>query len=273
MNKNKMGKSFIFPDSLILAIGYIYYSFLLPYRQTEGMIKATGKSLPEKPSSYSHICKRSNVDIRNNNRSASDDDNDDDDHIVISVDSNGAKVTNRGQCMDEKWNVQNTKGYLKIHLAVNIKTKEILALEVTDEKVQDGKMLKKLVDTVLNIASTTNHMIHHTFLGDGAFDSNSNFQYLEVKKKIIPRIKVRKNSVVSPENDELRNKEVIRQQTKEDLHKWKKKRMYGHRWMAKETAFSTQKSTFGEYVSATKFKNLVKEMMIKVSLYNLFGRI
>jgi hypothetical protein len=29
------------------------------------------------------------------------------------------------------------KGYLKIHVDVNIKTKEILALEVTDEKVHD----------------------------------------------------------------------------------------------------------------------------------------
>jgi hypothetical protein len=57
------------------------------------------------------------------------------------------------------------------------------------------------------------------------------------------------------------------------LHKWKKKRKYGHRWMAKETAFSTFKRTFGEYVSATKFKNMVKEMMVKVSLYNLFRRV
>ena len=40
------------------------------------------------------------------------------------------------------------KGYLKIHIAVNIKTKEILALEVTDEKVHDSKMLKKLINQV-----------------------------------------------------------------------------------------------------------------------------
>ncbi|MBA3978515.1 MAG: transposase, partial [Nitrosopumilus sp.] len=57
MNKNKMGKPFIFPNSFILAIGYVRYSFHLPYRQTEGIIKATGKSLPSKPS-YGHICKR-----------------------------------------------------------------------------------------------------------------------------------------------------------------------------------------------------------------------
>ena len=43
-------------------------------------------------------------------------------------------------------------------------------------------------------------------------------------------------------------------------------------WMA-ETAFSSIKRMFGEYVYATKFDNRVKEMMIKVSLYNLFRRI
>ncbi len=36
--------------------------------------------------------------------------------------------------MQDKWNVKDKKGYLKIHVAVNIKTKEILALKVTDEK-------------------------------------------------------------------------------------------------------------------------------------------
>ena len=36
--------------------------------------------------------------------------------------------------MQEKWQLKK-KGYIKIHVAVDIKTKEILALEVTDEKV------------------------------------------------------------------------------------------------------------------------------------------
>jgi hypothetical protein len=67
---------------------------------------------------------------------------DDDDGIVIALDSTGIKVTNRGQWMQEKWNIKKEKGYLKIHIAVNIKTKEILALEVTDEKVHDGKIME-----------------------------------------------------------------------------------------------------------------------------------
>jgi hypothetical protein len=46
MNENKSGKKYQFPDSFILVIGYIRLCFHLPYRQTEGIIKATGKSLP-----------------------------------------------------------------------------------------------------------------------------------------------------------------------------------------------------------------------------------
>jgi hypothetical protein len=37
-----------------------------------------------------------------------------------------------------------------------------------------------------------------------------------------------------------------------------------------ETAFSSIKRMFGEYVSARRFPNMVKEMLVKVSLYNMF---
>ena len=37
-----------------------------------------------------------------------------------------------------------------------------------------------------------------------------------------------------------------------------------------ETVFSSMKRMFGEYVSARRFPNMVKEMILKVSLYNLF---
>lgn len=268
MNDGKKGKPFVFPNSFILAIGYIRYSFHLPYRQTEGIIKAIGKRLPDKPS-YGHICKRINrlnIDIKKRGYT-----NEDDDYVIVSIDSSGVKVTNRGQWMNEKWNVQNkNKGYLKIHIAVDIKTKEILALDVTDEKTYGGKILKKLVNHILDSSNREPNMIKiKSILADGAYDSNANFKYLQ-EKRIKPGIKIRKNSIVSPKNNRLRNKEVIRQ-TKDQL-KWKKKRKYGHRWMA-ETTFSTLKRTFGEYVSATRFQNMVKEMMIKVSLYNLFRRL
>ena len=63
--------------------------------------------------------------------------------IVIALDSTGIKVSNRGEWIRHKWHVR--KGYLKIHVAVDIKRKRILSLEVTSE-VHDGRILKKLVD-------------------------------------------------------------------------------------------------------------------------------
>ena len=265
MNEGKKCKPFVFPNSFILAIGYIRYSLHLPYRQTEGIIKATGKRLPSESPSYGHIYKRINklnIDIKREQM------DDDDDYVVISIDSTGIKVTNRGQWMSEKWSKQK-RGYLKIHIAVDIKTKEILALELTDEKIHDGKVMRRLVNNILNLSETNTVIKIKSVLADGAYDSNTNFRYIQ-EKKITPGIKVRKNSIISSRNNRLRNKET-RLQSKDYL-KWKKKRKYGHRWMA-ETAFSTIKRTFGEYTSATKFENMIKEIMIKVSLYNLFRRI
>jgi hypothetical protein len=37
-----------------------------------------------------------------------------------------------------------------------------------------------------------------------------------------------------------------------------------------ETVFSSLKRTFGEYVTAKRFPNIVKETILKASLYNLF---
>jgi len=58
---------------------------------------------------------------------------------VIAVNSTGIKVSNRGEWMVHKWNVK--KGYLKIHVAVDIKKKRILSLHVTTKNVHDENVL------------------------------------------------------------------------------------------------------------------------------------
>ena len=73
-----------------------------------------------------------------------------DEYIVIAIDSTGIKVTNRGQWMKEKWNVRNNKkGYLKIHIAVDVKTKKILSIRVTDEHIHDSKALPELIENII----------------------------------------------------------------------------------------------------------------------------
>jgi DDE family transposase len=57
--------------------------------------------------------------------------------------------------MRDKWHIKK-KGYLKIHIAVNVKTKKILSIQVTDdEHVHDSKALPGLVDDVIKSDSMT----------------------------------------------------------------------------------------------------------------------
>ena len=83
---------------------------------------------------------------------------------------------------------------------------------------------------------------------------------------ILPCIKVRNNARLRwKKEDILRNLSVLAQRN--DLQKWKDSVSYGQRWIV-ETVFSCIKRMFGEHVYSIKFKNMVKEMMLKASLYN-----
>ena len=141
MNKNKEGRKFVYPDSFIKLLGYMRAYFHLPYRQTEGVVREhASNTLPSIPD-YSNICRRINrLDIKISRHDKSNLHNDD--YFVIAIDSTGIKVTNRGEWIRHKWNVK--RGYLKIHVAVDIKKKKILSLQVTSEQVHDGKVLPEL---------------------------------------------------------------------------------------------------------------------------------
>jgi hypothetical protein len=109
MNENKKGKKYKFPDSFILIISHIRVYLHLPYRQTEGIIKATvGKNLPDHPS-YSQICRRglNKLDVPSNRTNI---DDDDDVVIIAAADSTGIKITNRrlGGC-NKRSGMQKTR--------------------------------------------------------------------------------------------------------------------------------------------------------------------
>lgn len=156
---------------------------------------------------------------------------------------------------------KNKKRIYQIHVAVDIRTKKIVSMSTTKEDVHGGKMLKELADNV-----SKNHNIKKV-MADGGYDTKNNFSYLE-EMKIIPVIKVRRNSSVKNNIKCIPRKLSVIQQLK-DLKRWKKRHRYGMRWMA-ETAFSSIKRTFGEHVSSVKWNNIVNELMLKASIYNLF---
>ena len=54
-----------------------------------------------------------------------------------------------------------------------------------------------------------------------------------------------------------------------DYTRWKYKYNYNKRWII-ESVYSSFKRIFGEYIKSVKWKNIIKELMIKAYAYNLF---
>jgi hypothetical protein len=261
MNKDKVGEPFHYPNTFLLLLGYAKVYFHLPYRQTEGIAQGHAKGKVPSIPDFTTISRRINkldIQIKEDNK----DEEFEDEYIVIAMDSTGIKVTNRGQWMKDKWNVRK-KGYLKIHIAVNVKSKKILSIKVTDEHVHDSKALPELVEDI--IKSNKKITIGKLF-ADGAYEGNDIFRYLSADNGILPCIKVRKNARVRwKKGNFLRNLSVLTQRN--DLQRWKDSVSYGQRWIV-ETVFSVIKRMFGEYVYSVRLKNMIQEMTLKASLYN-----
>ena len=157
------------------------------------------------------------------------------------------------------WKVKN--GYLKIHFAVDIKTKQVVSMDVSSEKVHDGKRLKRLVN------KAEENVRVRRVLADGAYDSKANFNFL-AQRGIKPVIRIRKSSVPRSNGSYARKMAVIEQQAFRPKA-WSRIHRFGYRWRV-EGVFSCIKRIFGEYVTARKFVNMAKEMAMKASIYNGF---
>ncbi len=183
---------------------------------------------------------------------------DPDEDVTIAVDSTGIKVSNRGEWIRQMWAVK--RGFIKVHLAVDVKTGKILSMEVTKDDVHDRRMLVPLVEGASSKASVTRA------IADGAYDSREIFSYLD-SKGIEPVVKVRKDASVHSLGC-MPRKLVVMEQLR-DRERWKRRHGYGQRARV-ESAISSFKRTFGEHITSVKWENMVNELLLKAQVYNLF---
>jgi len=255
MNEDKEGARFRYPDSFIRLLLFMHAYLHLPYRQLEGFTKALARYVkglrPPDHSSIQWRAEKLPIKLDNAVMHSNED-------VIIAVDATGVKVSNRGDWMRHQW--KRRRGFLKIHIAVDVKEKRILSFQVTDERVGDGRMLEPLVEEASEKAGVVET------LGDGAYDTSRNFLYL-AQKRIRPCIKARRPTRGKPSGCITRKLAI--QQYLSDPEGWKRDHSYGRRWMA-ETTISSYKRMFGEHVSAKKMTNMIRELTTKANLYNLF---
>jgi Transposase DDE domain len=81
-------------------------------------------------------------------------------HLLI--DSTGLKLFGQGEWLNEKHGTRTRRSWHKLHLGVNADSGEIVAAELTTNKVDDGSQVGPLLDQVAGPVAS--------FTGDGAYD-------------------------------------------------------------------------------------------------------
>jgi hypothetical protein len=247
MNQGKNGRPFKYPETFIQFSGLMYTFLHLPYRQLEGYLQALSGFIPElRSADYTTLWQRItkiklNVPIPEND-------------IVVAVDSTGMKVTNRGDWMREKHGVEH-KGWIKVHIAVDAKTRKPVTFEITDERTTDHEMVKPLLEK-LNLEDA---------LMDGAYDKEDVFKFLKEKGVGDPGIKIRKNAIVKAGSERA---ESVLQFQKYGYNSWRIVHQYGRRWAA-ESVFSAIKRIFGETVRAKSTEQMFNEVRRMLAFYSI----
>ena len=242
---------------------FLKFALRLPYRQKEGVARETFRELGIKIPNFrtlyyrlskGEFCLKEFAQVEELPQD-----------FVIVLDSSGLKVTNRGEWLRRRCGKRARKGWIKIHVAFDLGSKQVVELEVTDERTPDCKKAIELVKGVKEKAEKKERRIKKVIADAGAgYDTHEFFRYLG-KEKIESAVMVRRGAKIrgNPYRDR-----VIRA-IRRGKRKWKESVGYGKRWLV-EGFFSSFKRWFGEYVSSVRFENIRKELVFKVAIANMF---
>lgn len=254
MNHAKEGRPYRLTDTYIHFLTAVRYLYGMPYRQLEGFTRGLHRLLPRlPPGDYSGLRKRSLSRSPDPYRALKETD----EPITIAVDSTGVKVHRAGGWVERKHGKK--KRYVKLHFAVDVESKEVVAMTVSTDDIQDIKVFPELVEE-----AEEGRRIKEA-LGDGAYDSGMVYEMLEARG-IEAVIKPRKNSRLDTASPARRR--AVEEFLDLGYEALAGERGYGRRWMA-ETAFSTFNRMFGEHSMARTMENITRELTAKVALYNM----
>ena len=286
-NRNKVGAPFQYAESLFAALAVVKSMTGLPYRHLQGMLIET-LGYWDAPC-YATIYRRFQALEVKRNGNAFTVTGGGTVLIRLAVDSTGLKQHNREEWIRHKWRIQ--RGFVKLHVMVDVDTKKILAVQVTDDRTGDSPMLIPLLDEALEVVTQTGQAqdsatnLEDTgccLYGDAAYASRNNVtacrdrsvdSCIKLKVSSLARgkgtgdawgIAVREQLGGSADSHVWKMSDDEKRRFREE---WKKKVEYGKRWLV-ETMFSAFKRMFGEHLYSLKWKNMVQEVRIKVATYN-----
>lgn len=256
MNKNKVGRPYIYPNSLI-QLQAIWHAQNMPYRTIKGLTKQLCRMahLPAY-NDYSTINRRVNkLNIVMDPTLG--------ENEVLFCDGSGFQATAGGEYLRSKYGKKN-RCWIQAIVIGSSKTKEPVSFEIRLKPISEPESAKRQLDNFVDSGVEIG-----AFGGDGGFDKISLWNYLE-EHKIRPIIKSQKNA--RNDGDSPTRNEQVNNLRENGYKSWANETNYGTRWPATEGIFSAVKRIFGEQVAGTSEIGMVQETKIKLWAYKSMKR-
>lgn len=259
--KKGRGRPMEFSDKFIEMLLMIKIHFHLPYRQLEGFTHSLLEQMKRlaKVPTYSLTCKRAKQLAfclpKLSSRQPT----------TIIVDATGIKVQGEGEWKVKVHGKGRPRKWIKIHVAIDAKTQEIVGEVTTEATIDDGKAFPDVMNQVSGRIKTV--------IGDGAYDDKKVREIIKQKggRALIPPPK----NAVCHQIDSNRDEAVLvirgfgGDKTAKSI--WGKLTGYSQRALV-ETTFSRHKKIFGDrFFSRTKERQMV-ESRLKCVILNKMMR-
>ncbi len=258
MNIDKVGAPFQYSDSYVQFLAFLKIGFKIPYRMVQGIVRGLSDYVRIEEIHFTHIRRRM---IRLKPSILETDFGDGkEEPITLIVDASGLTVSRKGHYIEQKW-IRKKKEFVKLHIAVDAKSKKVVSFRITKGTVHDAKKFCPLVREAAKKYDI--EKLH----ADKAHDNRRNFNLLD-ELDVEPAIEIRNNASTRSGGCRLRREEVLLIK-KLGYEGWKRIKDAGRRWIA-EIVLSSIKRVLGEDLLSRKFSTQKVEAGLKVMLYNKF---
>ena len=119
--------------------------FKIPYRIVQGIVHGLSEYLRLEEMHFTHIRRRIlklKPSVRNLGFEGQGDD--DDKPITLIVDASGLTISKKGDYIEQKW-IREKKEFVKLHIAVDEKSKKVVSFRITKGNVHDTKKFGPLL--------------------------------------------------------------------------------------------------------------------------------
>lgn len=260
--KQKKGRPKTYSDLAIQTCQILRALFKQPLRQTEGLISSIVEmlTLDLKTPDHSTLSRRlGTISIPKRLQNSRE-------PKVIAVDSTGLKVMGEKEWQAFKHGTKEVKVWLKLHIAIDEESGEILSHTLTEHTISDTAQVETLIEQIEQPITE--------ILGDGGYDHKATYNAID--QHAIGHKPKRETIITVPPNigfqpirnsdhkERKRNQRIIDEYGRET---WQEISRYGRRSKVEGT-FSRWKRIVGNTIKSKNTNNQLGEIQIGVFILN-----